>query len=239
MPHAMTALGNQLIAALLAATRSRCRADLEWLDMPAGMVLYESGLAPEHAVFPVTALVSLEAATAFGASSELALVGNEGVVGVPLFMGGASTPSRGAVQAGGFGYRMKAHAIRALFEDDPQVQRLLLRYTQSLIAQMAQAAVCNRHHTLEAQLCKRLLIDLDHHAGAKVMLTQEALAAKLGVRREGVSLAAFRLQGAGLIRYARGCIEVLDRGGLEQRACECYQVVSREYARLLPEALAT
>ena len=228
-------LGNRLISALLAADRRHWEADLEWVDMPLGKVLYESGCTMDYVYFPVTAIVSLLYLTEGGATSELAVVGNEGVVGVSLFMGGGSTSSRGVVQCGGEGFRMKARAVKAHFDNDPQVQLLLLKYTQSLITQMSQAAVCNRHHSLDEQLCKRLLLSLDRLPGTLVMMTQELIANMLGVRREGVSVAAFRLQRSGFIRYSRGCIEVLDRTGLERRACECYAVVKREYDRLLPD----
>jgi CRP-like cAMP-binding protein len=228
-------LGNHLIAALSAADRSRWADELEWTDMPLGTVLYESGSTMDYVYFPVTSMVSLLYITEGGASSEIAVVGNEGMVGVSLFMGGGSTPSRGVVQYAGEGFRMKAQALKSSFDSCPEVQLLLLRYTQSLITQMSQTAVCNRHHSLEAQLCKRLLLSLDRLSSTAVMMTQELIANMLGVRREGVSVAAFRLQRDGLIRYARGCIEVLDRSGLERRACECYGVVTRECNRLLPD----
>ena len=228
-------LGNRLIAALPAAERPHWEADLEWVDMPQGKVLYESGCTMEYVYFPVTAIVSLLYVTEGGSTSELAVVGNEGVVGVSLFMGGGSTSSRGVVQCGGEGFRMKARAVKAHFDNDPQVQLLLLKYTQSLITQMSQTAVCNRHHSLDEQLCKRLLLSLDRLPGTLLMMTQELIANMLGVRREGVSVAAFRLQRSGFIRYSRGCIEVLDRTALERRACECYAVVKRECDRLLPD----
>lgn len=225
--------GNHLIAALSEPERLRWSQDLEWVDMPLGQVLYEPGAMMEYVYFPVTSIVSLLYVTAQGESSELAMVGNEGVVGVSLFMGGGSTPSRGVVQCAGEGFRMRSQALKACFDRDAQVQLLMLRYTQSLITQMAQTAVCNRHHSLESQLCKRLLLSLDRLAGSAVMMTQELMASMMGVRREGVSVAAFRLQRAGLIRYSRGCIEVLDRSALEQRTCECYAVVKHECDRLL------
>jgi CRP-like cAMP-binding protein len=184
-------------------------------------------------------MVSLVYITEGGASSEIAVVGNEGVVGVSLFMGGGSTPSRGVVQSAGEGFRMKAQALKSAFDGSSEVQLLLLKYTQSLITQMSQTAVCNRHHSLEAQLCKRLLLSLDRLLSPAMMMTQELMANMLGVRREGVSTAAFRLQRDGLIRYSRGCIEVLDRSGLERRACECYGVLKRECSRLLSEAVAS
>ena len=229
-------LGNHLIAALSAADRPLWADELEWTDMPLGTVLYESGSTMEYVYFPVTSMVSLLYITEEGASSEIAVVGNEGMVGVSLFMGGGSTPSRGVVQHAGEGFRMKARALKSFFDGSADAQLLLLKYTQSLITQMSQTAVCNRHHSLEAQLCKRLLLSLDRLSSSAMMMTQELIANMLGVRREGVSVAAFRLQRDGLIRYARGCIEVLDRPGLERRACECYGVVKRECKRLLPDA---
>ena len=232
VPHP---LGNRLIAALPAADRQLWEADLEWVDMPLGKVLYESGCTMDYVYFPVTAIVSLLYVTEEGSTSEFAIVGNEGVVGISLFMGGGSTSSRAVVQCGGEGFRMKARAVKAHFDNDPQVQLLLLKYTQSLITQMSLTAVCNRHHSLDAQLCKRLLLSLDRLPGTLLMMTQELIANMLGVRREGVSVAAFRLQRSGFIRYSRGCIEVLDRAGLERRACECYAVVKRECERLLPD----
>ena len=227
--------GNHLIAALGEPERQRWSRDLEWVDMPLGQVLYEPGATMEYVYFPVTSIVSLLYVTAQGESSELAMVGNEGVVGVSLFMGGGSTPSRGVVQCAGQGFRMRSRALKASFDRDASVQLLMLRYTQSLITQMAQTAVCNRHHSLESQLCKRLLLSIDRLAGSAVMMTQELMASMMGVRREGVSVAAFRLQRAGLIRYSRGCIEVLDRSALEQRTCECYAVVKHECDRLLED----
>lgn len=227
-------LGNHLVAALCAADGPRWTRELEWTDMPLGTVLYESGSTMDYVYFPVTSIVSLLYITEAGASSEIAVVGNEGVVGVSLFMGGGSTPSRGVVQCAGEGFRMPAKTLQSSFDGSPQVQRLLLKYTQSLITQMSQTAVCNRHHSLEAQLCKRLLLSLDRLSSNAMMMTQELIANMLGVRREGVSVAAFKLQRDGVIRYSRGCIEVLDRPGLESRACECYGVVKRECTRLLP-----
>jgi CRP-like cAMP-binding protein len=232
-------LGNHLIAALSAADSLRWASELEWTDMPLGTVLYESGTTMDYVYFPVTSIVSLVYITEGGASSEIAVVGNEGLVGVSLFMGGGSTPSRGVVQCAGEGFRMKAKALKASFDSCPEVQLLLLKYTQSLITQMSQTAVCNRHHSLEAQVCKRLLLSLDRLSSTAMMMTQELIANMLGVRREGVSAAAFRLRRDGLIRYSRGCIEVLDRLGLERRACECYGVVKRECRRLLPDAVAS
>jgi len=206
--------------------------------MPLGQVLYESGSTLSHVYFPITAIVSLLYVMEDGASAEIAVVGNEGIVGIALFMGGESTSSRAVVQSAGQGLRLKARVIKDEFNRAP-VLHLLLRYTQALITQMAQTAVCNRHHSLDQQLCRWLLLSLDRLHGSDLMMTQELIANMLGVRREGVTEAALKLQKAGLIRYARGRISVLDRPGLEKRSCECYAVVKKEYDRLLPETLAS
>lgn len=202
--------------------------------MPLGQVLYESGGTLKHVYFPTTAIVSLLYVMENGASAEIAVVGNEGVVGISLFMGGGSTPSRGVVQSAGHGFRMKAKAIKEEFDRSGPVLHLLLRYTQALITQMAQTAVCNRHHSLDQQLCRWLLLSLDRLQGSELVMTQELIANMLGVRREGVTEGALKLQKAGLIRYSRGRITVLDRHALEERTCECYAVVKKEYDRLLP-----
>jgi CRP-like cAMP-binding protein len=225
---------NHLLAALPPDALTRWQPDLEAVDMPLGEVLYESGGTLAHVYFPTTAIVSLLYVLEDGASAEIAVVGNEGLVGVSLFMGGGSTPSRAVVQSAGRGLRLKASAMSAEFNRGGAVLRLLLRYTQALITQMAQTAVCNRHHSLDQQLCRWLLLSLDRLQGTELVMTQELIANMLGVRREGVTEAALKLQKAGLIRYARGHIAVLDRPGLEQRTCECYSVVKREYDRLLP-----
>ena len=225
---------NQLLAALPEAIWQRWLPELEAVDLPLGKVLYEPGTTITHAYFPTTALVSLQYVTEDGAPSGSAVTGAEGVVGIALFMGGDSTASRAVVQCGGRGYRISARALKAEFRDE-MVQQLLLRFTQALMTQMAQTAVCNRHHTLDRQLCRWLLVSLDRLAGPELVMTHELIANMLGVRREGVTEAALKLQVAGLIRYARGHITVLDRGGLEARACECYAVVKKEYDRLLPE----
>jgi len=203
--------------------------------MPLGEVLYESGGTMTHVYFPATAIVSLLYVMENGASAEIAVVGNEGIVGVSLFMGGGSTPSRAVVQSAGEGYRLKAQAMKNEFDRAGDVLHLLLRYTQALITQMSQTAVCNRHHSLDQQLCRWLLLSLDRLQGHELVMTQELIANMLGVRREGVTEGALRLQKAGLIRYARGHITVLDRQGLEKRSCECYAVVKKEYDRLLPD----
>jgi CRP-like cAMP-binding protein len=202
--------------------------------MPLGDVLYESGVALQHVYFPTTAIVSLLYVLENGASAEIAVVGHEGIVGVSLFMGGESTPSRAVVQSAGEGFRLRAAAIKTAFNRAP-VLHLLLRYTQALITQMSQTAVCNRHHSLDQQLCRWLLLSLDRLKGNQLVMTQELIANMLGVRREGVTEAAMKLQKASLIKYARGHITVLDRPGLESRSCECYAVVKKEYDRLLPD----
>ncbi len=229
---------NQLLAALPAAELARWLPQLEWVAMPLGQVVYESGRTLSHVVFPTTAIVSLLYVMENGASAEIAVVGHEGVVGISLFMGGESTPSRGVVQSAGEGWRLRASAIKEEFNRSHPVMHLLLRYTQALITQMAQTAVCNRHHSLDQQLCRWLLLSLDRLPGNDLVMTQELIANMLGVRREGVTEAALKLQKLGLIRYARGRISVLDRPGLATRTCECYEVVKKEYDRLLPVRLA-
>ena len=225
---------NQLLAALAGPTLDRWREYLEPISLSLGQVLYESGSTLSHIYFPTTAVVSLLYVMENGASAEIAVVGQEGLVGISLFMGGESTPSRAVVQSAGAAYRMTAETIKAEFNQFGPVMHLLLRYTQALITQMAQTAVCNRHHSLDQQLCRWLLLSLDRLKGNQLVMTQELIANMLGVRREGVTEAARRLQSAGLISYARGHITVLDRGGLERRSCECYAVVKKEYDRLLP-----
>jgi CRP-like cAMP-binding protein len=230
---------NHLLAALPAPEWARWQPHVEPVTLTLGHVLYESGVALGHVVFPTTALVSLLYVMEDGASAEIAIVGNEGVVGVSLFMGGESTPSRAVVQSAGQGLRLKGRLVKDEFNRAGPVMHLLLRYTQALITQMAQTAVCNRHHSLDQQLCRWLLLSLDRLPGNEVVMTQELIANMLGVRREGVTEAAFKLQHAGLIHYARGHITVLDRAALEHRSCECYAVVRKEYERLLPNTLAT
>jgi CRP-like cAMP-binding protein len=231
-------LANQLLAALPEEVMQRWRPLLEPFDMPLGQVLYESGETLTHVYFPTTAIVSLLYVMEDGASAEIAVVGNEGLVGVSIFMGGESTPSRAVVQSAGKSFRMKADALKDEFTRMP-VLHLLLRYTQALLTQMAQTAVCNRHHSLHQQLCRWLLLSLDRLEGSELVMTQELIANMLGVRREGVTEGALKLQKAGLIRYSRGHITVLDRPGLEKLTCECYAVVKKEYDRLLPAAPAT
>ena len=229
---------NHLLGALPPAEARRWGPLLQAVDLPLGHVLYESGAALAHVYFPTTAIVSLLYVMENGASAEIAVVGNEGIVGVSLFMGGESTPSRAVVQSAGHGFRLKANIMKEEFNRAGPVLHLLLRYTQALITQMAQTAVCNRHHTLDQQLCRWLLLSLDRLQGNQLVMTQELIANMLGVRREGVTEGALKLQRAGLISYARGHITVLDRPGLEKRSCECYSVVKKEYDRLLPDKLA-
>jgi len=224
---------NKLLAALPADEWARWLPALEPVDMPLGHVLYESGMAMTHVYFPTTSIVSLLYVMEDGASAEIAVVGNEGIVGISLFMGGGSTPSRAVVQSAGVAYRLRGPAILEAFAHSAPVMRLLLRYTQVLIAQMAQTAVCNRHHSVDQQLCRWLLLSLDRLPSNELVVTQELIAQMLGVRREGVTEAALSLQRAELISYRRGHITVLDRPGLERRSCECYAVVKTEYDRLL------
>jgi CRP-like cAMP-binding protein len=230
--------GNQLLDALPETDWLRWEPQLELVDLPLGMVLYESGAQMAYVYFPTTAIVSLLYVLENGASAEIAVVGCEGVVGISIFMGGGSTPSRAVVQSAGKGLRLRADAMKDEFGRSSPVMHLLLRYTQALITQMSQTAVCNRHHSLDQQLCRWLLLSLDRLTGNNLVMTQELIANMLGVRREGVTEAALNLQKNGLISYARGHIKVLDRPGLEQRTCECYQVVKAEYERLLPPVQA-
>jgi CRP-like cAMP-binding protein len=230
---------NELLAALPEAEWQRWLPQLEWTDLALGQVIYESGRELSHVYFPTTAIVSLLYVLEDGASAEIAVVGHEGLVGISLFMGGGSTPSRAVVQSAGQGFRLRAGAMKDEFNRAGPVMHLLLRYTQALITQMAQTAVCNRHHSLDQQLCRWLLLSLDRLQGTELVMTQELIANMLGVRREGVTEAALKLQKLGLISYARGRIQLLDRAGLESRTCECYDVVRKEYARLLPARLAT
>ncbi len=226
---------NQLLAALPAADYGRLLPHLEFVTWPLGLVVFESGAELRHLYFPASGIVSLLYAMENGASTEIAVIGNEGVVGIALFMGGESTPSRAVVQSAGHGYRLKAAVLKKEFDLGGPLQYLLLRYTQALIAQMTQTAVCNRHHAVDQQLCRWLLLSLDRLPSNKLAMTQELIANMLGVRREGVTEAAGKLQRAGLIRYSRGRIEVLDRPGLEQEVCECYAVVKKESDRLLSD----
>ena len=225
-------IDNHLLAALSAAELKRLLPHLEPIPMPLGHVLYESGRPLDHVYFPTTAIISLLYVLEDGASAEIAVVGNEGLVGISLFMGGESTPSRAVVQSAGQALRLAAGHLRAEFNRGGSMQHLLLRYTQALITQMAQTAVCNRHHSVDQQLCRWLLLSLDRLPSDELVMTQELIANMLGVRREGVTAAAGKLQKAGVIDYARGRIKVLNRPKLEKMSCECYQVVKRECDRL-------
>lgn len=236
MPKPENPTHNQLLAALPAAEQQRLFPQLEPVPMPLGKVLYESGSKLGHVYFPTDSIVSLLYVMEDGSSAEIAVVGNEGLVGVALFMGGETTPSRALVQSAGFAYRLAGAAMKQEFGRSGAMQHLLLRYTQALLTQMAQTAVCNRHHSVDQQLCRWLLLSLDRLPSNEVSMTQELIANMLGVRREGVTEAAGNLQNAGLIRYSRGRITVLDRPRLEQRVCECYAVVKKEFDRLLPYA---
>ncbi len=238
MRTAVIQSSNHLLAALPANEWLRWQSELELIDLKLGQVLYESGGKMQHVYFPVDAIVSLLFVLENGASAEIAVVGNEGIVGVSLFMGGETTPSRAVVQSAGKCVRLNAQTLKSEFKNSLPVMHLLLRYTQALLTQMTQTAVCNRHHSLDQQLCRWLLLSMDRLTGSHLVMTQELIANMLGVRREGVTEAAGRLQKAGLISYARGKIDVIDRAGLEARTCECYGVVKKEYDRLLPDLIA-
>lgn len=226
---------NHLLAALPTAEFDRLAPHLELVAMPLGDILYEPGGQLQHAYFPTTAIVSLHYVMESGASAETAGVGNEGVVGISLFMGGDTTPSSAVVQTAGYGYRLQAKLLKEEFSNAGLMQRLLLRYTQALVTQMFQTAACNRHHSIEQQLCRWLLLTLDRLPSNELVMTQELVASMLGVRREGITEAAGKLQHAGFILYRRGHITVLERSGLESRACECYAVVKKELSRLLSD----
>lgn len=226
---------NHLLAALPAEEYARLLPQLELVQMPLGKVIYESGSELCHVYFPTTAIVSLLDVMLNGASDEIAAVGNEGIIGVALFMGGETMPNRVVVQSAGHAYRLKGQILKQEFNRSAELQHLLLRYTQALLTQIAQTAVCNRHHSLAQQLCRWLLLNLDRLSSNELVMTQELIANMLGVRRESITEAAGTLQRAGLIEYHRGHITVLDRTGLEARACECYAVVKKELDRLLPE----
>ncbi|MBM3117849.1 Crp/Fnr family transcriptional regulator [Jeongeupia naejangsanensis] len=227
------ALQNKLLAALPDAVIQRLLPHLESIDLPLGDVLYESGSTLRYVYFPTTAIVSLLYVMEDGASAEIAVVGNDGIIGIALFMGGETTTSRAIVQSGGLAYRLPGSFLKQEFTLGGELQHLLLRYTQALITQMAQTAVCNRHHSIDQQLCRWLLLSMDRLTGNELVMTQELIANMLGVRREGVTEAAGKLQADGLIQYSRGHIKVLDRAGLEARVCECYQVVRQEFDRIM------
>jgi CRP-like cAMP-binding protein len=225
---------NHLLAALSAEVRQRLFVHLERVALPLGKVLYESGDTMRHVYFPIDSIISLIYVMESGASAEISVVGNEGLVGIALFMGGESTPSRAVVQSGGHALRLKGPLLKAEFDRHGELLVLMLRYTQALITQMAQTAVCNRHHSIDQQLCRWLLLSLDRLPSNQLTMTQELIANMLGVRREGVTEAAGKLQRQGVIEYSRGHITVLDRHKLEQLSCECYAVVKKETDRLLP-----
>jgi CRP-like cAMP-binding protein len=229
---------NSLLAALPEAVRERLAPDLKLVNMPLGKVLYESGDKLRHVYFPTESIVSLLYVMENGASAEISVVGNDGIVGVALFMGGQSTPSRAIVQSAGHAFRMPGQALMAEFGRHEELQKLMLRYTQALITQMAQTAVCNRHHSIDQQLCRWLLLSLDRLPDNHLVMTQELIANMLGVRREGVTEAAGKLQAQGIIEYQRGQITVLDRPALEGLCCECYAVVKKETDRLLPHTVS-
>jgi len=237
-PHTDDPRRNSLLAALPGAEFNRLQLALEPVDLRMGQVLCESGCTPLFAYFPTTAVVSLMYLTQDGASAETAVVGNDGIVGIALFMGGNATPSRAVVQVAGQAYRLSARAVKGEVDRGTLVLHVLLRYVQALIAQTAQTAVCNRHHSIDQQFCRRLLLGLDRSPSDELMMTHERAANLLGVRREGVTAAAQKLQRSGVIRYNRGRIAVLDRKRLEQGSCECYAVTKREHDRLLPALAA-
>jgi len=230
---------NYLLAALPAAELTRISEGIALTPMPLGHVLYESGDEMRHVYFPTNCIVSLLYVMEDGSSAEIAIVGNEGIVGISLFMGGETTPSRAIVQSAGQAFRVASKLLKDEFRRAGPVQHVLLRYTQALITQMAQTAVCNRHHSVEQQLCRWLLMSLDRLNSNQLSMTQELIANMLGVRREGVTESAGKLQKLGLIEYSRGHIVVLDRPALETHACECYAVVKKEFERLLPPGVAT
>ena len=225
---------NRLLAAMPASDYQSLLPLLERVPMPLGQAVYESGGPQAHVYFPTSSIVSLLYVLENGATAEIAVTGNDGLVGIALFMGGESTPSRAVVQSAGHGFRLRASVLKKEFKRGGALQHLLLRYTQALITQMTQTAVCNRHHSVDQQLCRWLLLSLDRLSGNKLVMTQELIANMLGVRREGVTEAAGKLQADGLIEYRRGKIMIVDRRRLEKRVCECYEVVRREYDRLLP-----
>lgn len=229
---------NHLLAALPEAERERLFPHMEIVPLPLGRALYESGDRMNFVYFPTDAIVSLLYVMEDGASAEIAVVGNEGIVGIALFMGGETMPNRAVVQSAGEAYRLDGQLLKEEFNRAGALQHLLLRYTLAMLTQMAQTAVCNRHHSIDQQLCRWLLLSLDRLPANRLSMTQELIANMLGVRREGVTEAAGKLQSAGLIQYRRGQITVLDRPGLEARVCECYDVVRREFHRLLPDVIA-
>jgi CRP-like cAMP-binding protein len=229
---------NHLLASLPKPEFERLFPHLELVQLPLGKALYESGDRLEYVFFPTTAIVSLLYELENGSSAEIAVIGNEGIVGIALFMGGDTMPNRAVVQSAGHAYRLKGLLLKQEFNRAGELQHLLLRYTLAMLTQMAQTAVCNRHHSVDQQLCRWLLLSLDRLSANELSMTQELIANMLGVRREGVTEAAGKLQSAGLIHYSRGRITVIDRPGLEARVCECYEVVRKEFRRLLPDIAA-
>jgi len=236
MPGPRDPRQNHLLAALPAPESKRLYPHLGLVPMPLGEVLYESGDPLQYVYFPTDSIVSLLYVMADGSSAEIAVVGNEGLIGIALFTGGETMPNRAVVQSAGHAYRLKGQLLKEEFNHNGELQHVLLRYTQALLTQMAQTAVCNRHHTVDQQLCRWLLLSMDRLPSNELRMSQELIANMLGVRREGVTVAAGKLQSAGLIHYSRGHITVLDRPRLEARVCECYQVVKTEFDRLLPYA---
>lgn len=234
MPETHSPQQNHLLAALPDEVQNRLFPALELGPLPLGKVLYESGDAMRHVYFPTNAIVSLLYVMESGASAEISVVGNEGLIGIALFMGGESTPNRAVVQSAGYAYRLHGQRLKDEVNRHGEMLQLMLRYTQSLITQMGQTAVCNRHHSIDQQLCRWLLLSLDRLSGNRLTMTQELIANMLGVRREGVTEAAGKLQNLGVIEYTRGQITVLDRPKLEKLSCECYAVVKKETDRLLP-----
>ncbi|PKL12854.1 MAG: Crp/Fnr family transcriptional regulator [Spirochaetae bacterium HGW-Spirochaetae-8] len=239
MPYRPDPKLNKLLLVLPKSEFDLISARLELTTLTLGTALYESGGQLDFVYFPIDSIVSLLYVMEDGASAEISVVGNEGIVGIAVFMGGDTVPNRAVEQSEGFAYRLSASVLKQEFNRSPAFQHLLLRYTMALLTQMAQTAVCNRHHTVDQQLCRWLLLSLDRLPSNVLRMTQELIANMLGVRREGVTEAAGKLQNAGLIQYSRGCITVLDRPGLEARVCECYQVVREEFKRLLPHIIAT
>jgi CRP-like cAMP-binding protein len=238
MPNSALPEQNHLLRQLPEGVRRNIFPQLELASLPLGHVVYEADMTLQHVYFPTDSIVSLLYVMEDGASAEIAVVGNEGVVGVALFMGGETTPNRAVVQSGGSSYRLKGQVLKQEFGRSGALQHLFLRYTQALLTQMAQTAVCNRHHSVDQQLCRWLLMSLDRLPSSTLIMTQELISNMLGVRREGVTEAAGKLQAQGLIQYSRGTITVLDRHGLEAACCECYKVVKVEFDRLLPNAVA-
>ncbi len=227
---------NGLLSAIPMLEFERWAKNLEWVDLKLGQVLQEAGVSMNFVYFPTTSIISLLYVLGDGASTEIAVIGHEGVLGIPQLMGNNSSPNRAIVQSAGSALRLKGSVIQAEFDHSKVVQNLMLSFTQALMAQMTQTAVCNRHHSLDQQLCRWLLLSLDRFNGNELRMTQELIANMLGVRREGVTTAALKLQKSGLIKYSRGLIHILDRKGLEARSCECYGVVKKEYERLLPQS---